>query len=140
MTNSKITAADIEAVKAAGGSLSGVVGADGILRTSEDAQVFEPKTSTPISGYGTNIRPRIAGASHDPNTDGLIEKPNISKYNAEHEERLRADAARRAAVEAEKEELSSVTDPRKHQAQLAAMDRQIKRLQKELRGLKSNES
>ena len=137
MTTNKITAADIEAVKAAGGSLSGVVGADGIFRTSEDAQVFEPKTSTPISGYGSNIRPRIAGNA--PNANGLIEKPNISKYNREHEERLRADAARRAAVEAEKEELSAVTDPRKLQAQLAAMDRQIKRLRKELRGLKSND-
>ena len=135
MTTNKITAADIEAVKAAGGSLSGIVGPDGVLRTSEDAQVFEPKTSTKISGYGSNIRPRIAGTSHDPNTDGLVAKPDISKYNAEHEERRRADAARRAAVEAEKEELSSVTDPRKLQAQLSAMDRSIRRLQKQIKDL-----
>lgn len=134
MDINKISAADIEAVKAAGGSLSGVVGADGIFRTSEDAQVFEPKTSTPISGYGSNIRPRIGG--NDPNADGLISKPDISKYNAEHEARLRKDAAARAAVEAEREELSSVTDPKKLQAQLSALDRQVRKLQKELREVK----
>ena len=139
MDINKLTADDFAVIKEAGG-ISGVVGADGILRTAEASQVFTPGTSTKISGYGTNIRPRIVGASHDPNTDGLIEKPNISKYNDEHEARLRADAARRAEAEKEREELQAFSDPKKLQAQLSAMDRLIRKLQREVKELKSNAS
>ena len=91
------------------------MGVDGVFGL-QASTVFTPSTSTPISGYGSNIRPRIEG--NDPNANGLIGKPDISKYNDAHEERLRA-VRLLVRLEAEKEELTAVTDPRKLQAQLS---------------------
>jgi hypothetical protein len=93
------------------------------------ASSFTPRTSTPISGHGKELRPRVAG--NDP-TKGLVTLPDIGKYN--HEDQRRQETAR-AAAEARRQEieaLQAVTDPKKLQASLQALSRKVNKLEKQL--------
>ena len=62
--------------------------------------------------------------------------PNMEKHLADHEARLRKEAERQAVLEAEREELSSVVDPRKLHDTLMAMDRKLRKIERENRALK----
>ena len=91
--------------------------------------VITPTTHTPIEGYGKSIRPRTNG--QDPNAEGgLVTKPNLGVYTSNHE----TEMARLAAEEQDKREhqkhLQEALEPSKLLAQLNAMDRKIRKLEK----------
>ena len=92
---------------------------------------FTPRVSTPIGGYGTNLRARVAG--NDP-TKGLVNTPNIGKYNEEDQRRQETANAASEARRQELEALQGVIDPRKLQANLQALSRKVNKLEKQLAG------
>ena len=65
-----------------------------------------------------------------------VTTPNTSKHLAEHEERLRKEAARQAELEAERQELSAVIDPKQLHNSLQVLDRKVRKLERENRELK----
>ena len=112
----------VEAIKAAGG-FSGS-SKDGVT-LGTDPQSFEPKASIPISGYGTNLRPRMS--SHG---DSIIKGPSADlpkklARQAEQQQKERQAAAKQAQADP-----LSAHNLRKD---LEAMRRQIKRLEKALK-------
>ena len=111
----------VEAIKAAGGFSDSELGG---VTLGSDPQSFEPKTSIQISGYGTNLRPRIS--SHG---ESLISGPSADlpkKLARQAEQQLKE---RQAAAKQTREDPLSAHNLRKD---LEAMRRQIKRLEKQL--------
>jgi len=107
----------------------GTIGGSMKTGTTAGASVYTPQVSTPIEGYGKSIRPRVAG--QDPNADGgLVTKPDLSKHISNHEEEM----ARIHALEQDKRDhqrqLQEALEPSKLLAQLNAMDRKLRKLEK----------
>ena len=91
-----------------------------------------PANSVPISGYGSEVR----GSWGRKDSQELVSKVDLSKNMAAHSARLQQEAAEQAQLLAEREELRDVTDPRKLMAQMQYLDRQVKKLTKEVNALK----
>ena len=88
-----------------------------------------PSAHIPISGYGTNVRPRVKGQENA----GMVTAPNISKYNKADAERRLAQLEAEEAAAKERESLEDVINPLKLKATLQAMSRKINRLEKQLK-------
>ena len=142
---------EIEAMKSSGSVASktlttdksdGKVGQVG--PTVIDANTARPANSewsTPAPRIGNSApkvsQPNIRDAHGAAVTTKRVTTPNTSKHMAEHEERLRKEAARQAELLAEQEELRSVIDPRKLHDSIQALDRKVRKLEKENKALKA---
>ena len=62
--------------------------------------------------------------------------PDLTKHLAEHEERLHKETAHQAELEAERQELSAVIDPKQLHNSLQVLDRKVRKLERENRELK----
>ena len=115
----------VEAIKAAGGFSGSELGG---VTLGTDPQSFEPKASIPISGYGTNLRPRMS--SHG---DSLIKGPSadLPKKLARQAEQQWKERAQ----EAKKDREDPLT-PHNLRKDVEALRRQIKRLEKQLKEIK----
>ena len=94
----------------------------------------EPRTSVPISGYGSSIRPRVKGQEDA----SRVTAPNISRFNKADAERRLAQLEAEEAAAKERESLQSVIDPVRLNATLQAMTRKIARLEKALKEQANN--
>ena len=119
----KLTPEEVEAIKS-GGGFSGSF--SGGMRIGTEASDRTPAVSIPISGYGTNLRPVVAG------NEELVSKVDIEKYNLAALQREVERAEAQEAAEREREQLREVTDPKKLQASLQALSRKVNRLEKQL--------
>ena len=89
----------------------------------------EPRAHIPISGYGTNITPRVKGQEDAPR----VTAPNISRFNkADADRRLAEIEAKEAAIK-ERESLQGVLDPVKLNAVIQSLSRKVARLEKQLK-------
>ena len=117
-----------------GRPLSGLVDAEtGGLK----AQVYTPSTSTPIEGYGTNVRPRIRNGDGSDVGSTRVTRPSgkqLAAFNKLDEEKKIAEAKAAEKYRQEIEELS----PQSLHSQVQYLTRAIKKLQKELNQLKAN--
>ena len=94
-----------------------------------EARVFQPSTTTPISGYGTNLKPVIKDNSGKPIQQELVTRPNIDRHNKAAAERALRDLELADAAKAEQAKL----DPSAINASLQALSRKVARLEKKLK-------
>ena len=132
MNINKLTPEQVAAIKTNGGFSGSLKGGLDIEAPSSSA----PAQSIPISGYGTDVR----GTWGRKEFTELVKSPDLTKHLAAHNKREQEEAAHKAALLAEREELREVTDPKKLQAQIQFMDRQIKKLIKDVNALKKASS
>ena len=89
---------------------------------------FTPSSHTPIKGYGTDIKPRIRDANDQP-VEQMVTAPNVDRFNQQAAEReLKAIKDAEKATR-DKEAL----DPQKILATLNAVDRRLRKLEKQLK-------
>tara|TARA_R100000951_G_scaffold107002_2_gene102012 strand:+ start:88 stop:498 length:411 start_codon:yes stop_codon:yes gene_type:complete len=98
----------------------------------ESATAGAPVQSIPITGYGTDVR----GTWGRKDCQELVTKVDVSKNIAAHTARIQQEASEQALLLKEREELRDVTDPRKLMAQMQYLDRQLKKLTKEVNALR----
>ena len=136
MNLNELTPAQVAEIKEAGGFAGSVK--DGInFALGEQATSSSPRTSTPIRGYGSRLRPNVRTSdgelANDPGT--LVTKPDLSKHQAAHE----AEMAKLKAEELERQEAfaeeRSWMDPHKLRAEIEYLTRTVKRLEKSLKTL-----
>ena len=106
----------------------GTIGGSMKTGTSAAPSVYTPQVSTPIEGYGKQIRPRVAG--QDPNNDGLVTKPDLSKHMSNHEEEMARIHAEEQDKRDHQRQLQEALEPSKLLAQLQVLDRKIRKLEK----------
>ena len=128
MNINELTPDQVAAIKANGGFSGSLKGGLDIESPSSSA----PAQSIPISGYGTDVR----GTWGRKEFTELVKSPDLTKHLEAHNKREQEEAALKAALLAERDELREVTDPKKLQAQIQFMDRQIKKLIKDVNALK----
>ena len=132
MNFNKLTPDQVAAIKANGGFSGSVKGGLDIEAPTKSV----PANSVPISGYGSEVR----GSWGRKESQELVTKVDLSKNMAAHAARLQKEAADQAQLLAEREELRDVTDPKKLMAQMQYLDRQVKKLTKDLNALKKGAS
>ena len=88
-----------------------------------------PEAHVPITGYGTNLTPRVKGQEDAPR----VTAPNISKYNKAHADRRLAEIEAEEKLEADHKALADYIDPVKLKATIQAMSRKINKLEKQLK-------
>ena len=99
------------------------------INVGANPTVITPTVHTPISGYGHSIRPRTNG--QDPNTEGgLVTKPNLKLHMSNHEEQMAKLHAEEQERKDHQRQLQEALEPSKLLAQLNAMDRKIRKLEK----------
>ncbi len=123
-----LTPEQISKIKANGGFSGSLSGGLDI----EAPTTSVPANSVPITGYGSEVR----GSWGRKDSQELVSKVDLSKNMAAHSARLQQEAAEQAQLLAEREELRDVTDPKKLMAQMQYLDRQVKKLTKEVNALK----
>jgi len=99
-----------------------------------------PVTSTPIQGYGQNLKPRIRDAQDKPVVQELVTKARMDRNNSSHAAQMLALAAEKDAKETEQRELSAFMDPSALRSQVEFLNRAVKKLQKELTTLKTQQT
>ena len=148
--NNLYSADEIEAMKASGSVASKTLStgdADGKVtqkgKTVIDADAVRPvnsEWSTPAPRIGNSApkvsQPNIRAANGSAVTTKRVTSPDLTKHLAEHEERLRKEAAHQAELEAERQELSAVIDPKQLHNSLQVLDRKVRKLERENRELK----
>ncbi len=132
MNINELTPDQVAAIKENGGFSGSLKG--GLDIEAPTASV--PKTSVPITGYGSEVR----GTWGRKEFTELVKSPDLTKHLDAHNKRLQEEAAHKAALVAERDDLREVTDPKKLQAQIQFMDRQIKKLIKDVNALKKASS
>ena len=100
----------------------------GSMKNGTSANVYTPQVSTPIEGYGKSLRPRVAG--QDPNADGLVTKPDLTKHMSNHEEEMARIHAEEQEKRDHQRQLQEALEPSKLLAQLQVLDRKIRKLEK----------
>lgn len=151
--NNLNTPEEIEAMKSSGSVASKTLStgnhADGkvgqVGPTVSDATGAPAAVSGEWSGPAPRIserapkvsQPNIRAANGSAVTTKRVTTPNLTRHLAEHEERLAKEAARQDELKAEQEELSAVIDPRKLHDTLAALDRKVRKLERENKALKA---
>ena len=128
MNIKNLTPEQISKIKANGGFSGSLKGGLDIEAPTASA----PATSVPITGYGSEVR----GSWGRKDSQELVTKVDLSKNMQAHAARLQQEAADQALLLKEREELRDVTDPRKLMAQMQYLDRQVKKLTKEVSALK----
>ena len=121
----------IQAMKA-GEQLGGSV-KEGLIQP----KTYEITSSTPISGYGSSLKPRIQDNGKIKEQD-LVTRPRVKDFNsidAQH----KLDQLNAQEKQAEEQ---AALDPKKILASLNALDRTVRRLSKQVKALeaKNNES
>ena len=119
---------DIQAMKE-GQVLGGVNGI-------QSPTTHTPVTSTPIQGYGQNLKPRIRDAEDKPVVQELVTKARMERNNSTHAAQMLVLEEEKAAKEAEQRELSAFMDPKALRSQVEFLNRAVKKLTKELNSLK----
>ena len=141
---------EIEAMKASGSVASKTLTTDQVKGTvrQQGATVIDADAARPANSEWSTPAPRIGNSAPkvtQPNirdahgaavTTKRVTTPNTSKHMAEHEERLRKEAARQAELKAEQEELQGVIDPKQLHNSLQVLDRKVRKLERENRELK----
>ena len=143
---------EIEVMKASGSVASKTLttgNADGKVTQKGVTVIDATGAPAAVSGEWSGPAPRISERApkvSQPNiraADGSsigtkrVVAPNLTRHLAEHEERLAKQAARQDELKAEQEELSAVIDPRKLHDTLAALDRKVRKLERENKALKA---
>ncbi len=128
MNINKLTPEQVAAIKENGGFSGSLSGGLDIEAPTTSA----PANSVPITGYGSEVR----GSWGRKDSQELVTKVDLSKNMAAHAARLEKEATEQAQLLKEREELRDVTDPRKLMAQMQYLDRQVKKLTKEVNALK----
>ena len=85
-----------------------------------------PEAHVPITGYGTNLTPRVKGQEDAPR----VTAPNISKYNKAHADRRLAEIDAEEKLEADRKAHADYIDPVKLKATIQVMSRKINKLEK----------
>ena len=136
MSNQRIEAAglslteeQLEALKA-GATISGSSKSLDVFAPSASA----PRNTVPIKGYGTELRPRVAG--NDP-SQGLVEGPS-GDWAAKHADQWQAEAAQEAARLKQQDESKAALTNESLRRDLEALRRQIKRLEKQVKETKTD--
>ncbi|QNJ31509.1 hypothetical protein SynPROS91_01131 [Synechococcus sp. PROS-9-1] len=94
-----------------------------------EAQTFTPASHTPISGYGTDLKPRIRGANDEIVEQKLVTAPNVDRFIKQA-----ADRELKAIKDAEKATRDHENlDPSKLLASINAMDRRLRKIEKQLK-------
>ena len=108
------------------------------MRTA-GVDVYEPSTSVPISGYDQKVKPIIKDKQGVVVSRGLVTKPDLSKHQQAHDKKM---AAERLEWEKEKDlraKHNAALAPDKLLATLNALDRKVKKLEKQLKEFSSND-
>ncbi len=91
-----------------------------------EAKVFTPSTTTPISGYGSNIRAVIRDESGEPIKQEMVTSPNIERFNKQDSKRKLDEII--AAEKAREEE--SQLSPSNLLATVKVLERKVRKLEK----------
>ena len=118
--NELFTPEQLEALQS-GETISGSL-KDGIV----EAKVFTPSTTTPISGYGSNIRAVIRDESGEPITAEMVTRPNIDRHNKAAAARALKDLE---IAEKAKEEESQLS-PTNLLSTVKVLERKVRKLEK----------
>lgn len=118
--NELFTPDQIEALQS-GELLSGSL-KDGVV----EARVFTPSTNTPISGYGTNIKPVVRDNKGKPIVQELVTRPQIDRHNAAAAARALKDLE---IAEKAKEEASQLS-PTNLLSTVKVLERKVRKLEK----------
>ena len=99
-------------------------------------EVFIPRNSVPIRGYGTNLRPQVKNLDGEVVSDGMVTRANVSTHLSNHQaEKDRIEAEQQEQLQLQ-HELAAYLEPKKLMAQIQYLDRQVKKLTKEVNTLK----
>ena len=120
---------DIQAMKE-GQVLGGVNGL-------QSPTTHTPVTSTPIQGYGQNLKPRIRDAQDKPVVQELVTKARMDRNNSSHAAQMLALAEEKDAKETEQRELAAFMDAASLRSQIEFLNRSVKKLTKEINSLKA---
>ena len=93
------------------------------------SETFTPASHTPISGYGTDLKPRIRDANDAIVEQKLVTAPNIDRFNQQAAERELEAIKRAEKATRDHENL----EPSKLLASMNAMDRRLRKLEKQLK-------
>lgn len=118
--NELFTPEQLEALQS-GETISGSL-KDGIV----EAKVFTPSTTTPISGYGSNIRAVIRDESGEPIKAEMVTRPNIDRHNKAAAARALKDLE---IAEKAKEEESQLS-PTNLLSTVKVLERKVRKLEK----------
>ena len=124
MTNSNIPEGITEEM------IQAAISNPGMVVSRESATASAPKQHVPISGYGTNIRPNVAG------NEGLVTGPSKSLGShlaKQAQDFAAAESKRLAKVDEEKKALS----PQAMRRDIEALRREVNRLKKQLKEINS---
>ena len=113
--------------------LQAAIESPGQVVSNSPAQHFTPSSSVPIDGYAKKVRPEVRGQEGQ----GLVTRPNMAANNEKAEAEQQRIREEREAAAAEHAELQAVLNPQKLLAQLNALDRKTRRLERELKALKA---
>ena len=89
---------------------------------------FTPSSHTPITGYGTDIKPRVRDANDQP-VEQRVTQVNVDRFNKQAAERELKAIKDAEKASRDKEAL----DPSKLLATMNAMDRRLRKLEKQLK-------
>ena len=149
--NNLYTPEEIQAMKSSGSVASKTISTGNHADTKVGQvgpTVIDADTAAAVSGEWSGPAPRISERAtkvSQPtirNSDGSaistkrVTAPNLTRHLAEHEARLAKEEARQDELKAEQQELANVIDPRKLHDTLAALDRKVRKLERENRELK----
>ncbi len=98
---------------------------DGVVK----ATVFTPTTTTPISGYGSDLKPIIRDETGEPILQEKVTRPNIDRHNKAAAERALKDLELADAAKAEQAQLS----PNNLLATVKVLERKIRKIEKQLK-------
>ncbi len=107
-----------------GQPLSGSI-RDGVVQ----AKVFTPTTTTPISGYGSDLKPIIRDEAGEPILQEKVTRPNIDRHNKAAAERALKDLELADAAKAEQEQLN----PNNLLATVRVLERKIRKIERQLK-------
>lgn len=130
MDLNNLTPEQVEAIKSSGGFSGSLSGG---IHYGQEPTSRTPQTSIPISGYGTNLRPRVEG------NDTLVTSINIDKYNQADANRRLKEAEAAEAARKRREELKEFTNPEALQKRISYLERTVKRLEKALKEVTTND-
>ncbi len=98
---------------------------DGVVK----ATAFTPATTTPISGYGSDLKPIIRDETGTPILQEKVTRPNIDKHNKAAAERALKDLE---LAEKAREEQAQLT-PNNLLATVKVLERKIRKIEKQLK-------
>ena len=94
-----------------------------------EPKVFTPTAHVPITGHGKDLKPRITGPNGQIVEQPLVTRPNVDRFNQQAAQRNLKEIKDAEKASRDKESL----DPSKLMATMNAIDRRLRKIEKQLK-------